>query len=187
MEVKVEGEEEFATKSYEKICQDTFRDVGIRSSIDYTYMYCNPKDHVFIISIKIGRVSSPIKVRDVTLRAGTKELKITEEKYAPRLLAMLWDRYGERVQQKARLVVGLALEDEEIETLLELVVYDPREDLVAMILDGIDRILPEGARVRTSIPTTAANIVTIIASENPIGEEWTKKGEKMIEEEKKHV
>lgn len=187
MDVKVEGEEEFANKSYEKICQDTLRDVGVRSSIDYAYMYCNPKECVFIIAVKIGRAPSPIKMRDVTLRAGKDELKITEERHAPRLLAMLWDRYGERVQQRARLVVGLELEDEEEETLKNLIVYDPREDLVLRILDGIDRILPEGARVRASIPSTPANIITIIASENPIGVEWEKKAEKMIGEVSAHV
>lgn len=187
MEVKVEGEEKFANKSYEKICQDTLRDVGVRSSIDYAYMYCNPKEYVFIIAVKIGRAPSPIKMRDVTLRAGKDELKITEERYAPRLLAMLWDKYGERVQQRARLVVGLELEEEEEERLKDLIVYDPREDLVLRILDGIDRILPEGARVRASIPSTPANIITIIASENPIGVEWEKKAEKMIGEVSAHV
>jgi putative methanogenesis marker protein 17 len=187
MEVKVEGGEEFANKSYKKICLDTFRDVGVRSSLDITYMYCNPMEHVFIISVKIGRVSSPIKVKDITLHAGKDELKITEERHAPRLLAMLWDRYGERVQQRARLVVGLDLEDEEVEALKDLIIYDPREDLVLRILDGIDRILPEGARVRASIPSTPANIITIIASENPIGEEWKKKAEKMMGEVREYV
>jgi len=55
----------------------------------------------------------------------------------------------------------------------ELVVYDFKEDLTARILDGLDRILPEGARVR--LPITSENLVTIVASENPIGEEWRKK------------
>ncbi len=184
MEVNIEGEDEFANKSYEKICQDAFRNIGVRTSIDHTYLYCNPMEHVFIISVKIGRVSSPVKVGDMTQR-GKDKLKITDEKYAPRLLAMLWDKYGKRVQQVSRLEIGLKLEEEEIEALRDLIVYDPRDDLIPRILDGIDRILPEGARVRSTIPSTSR--ITIIASENPIEEDWKKKAEEMVSVVSEHV
>ncbi len=177
MEVKVEGGDEFANSSYEKICMNTFRDVGVRSNLDLVYMYCNPKEHVFIVSVKIGRVSSPIKVGDITHREEGK-LRITNETHAPKLLALLWDKYGERVQQISRLEISFKFEDKEIDELKELVVYDPREDLVARILDGIDRIFPEGTRVRSTIPSTGR--LTIIASENPIGEEWRKKAEELV-------
>jgi putative methanogenesis marker protein 17 len=177
MEVKVEGGDDFANASYKKICMDTFREVGVRSSMDLVYMYCNPKEHVFIISIKIGRVSSPIKVGDITHREG-ESLRITNETYAPKLLALLWEKYGERVQQISRLKIGFKLEEKEADELKKLVVHDPREDLVARILDGIDRIFPEGARVRSTIASTGR--LTIIASENPIGEEWRKKAEELV-------
>ncbi len=177
MEVKVEGGDEFANASYEKICMNTFRDIGVRSSLDLVYMYCNPKEHVFIISVKIGRVASPIKVGDITHREGEK-LRITNETYAPKLLALLWDKYGERVQQISRLEIEFKLEEKEVDELKEWVVYDPREDLVARILDGIDRIFPEGARVRSTIPSTGR--LTIISSENPIVEEWKKKAEELV-------
>lgn len=177
MEVKVEGGDDFANAAYKKICMSTFRDVGVRSSLDLIYMYCNPKEHVFIVSVKIGRVSSPIKVGDITHREGEK-LRLTNETYAPKLLTLLWDKYGERVQQKSRLEIGIKLEEKDIDELKELVVYDPREDLIARILDGMDRIFPEGARVRSTISSTGR--LTIIASENPIGEEWRKKAEELV-------
>jgi len=177
VKVEVEGADEFATASYAKICQDTFRDLGVRTSIDHTYLYINPQEHLFLISVKIGRVASPIKVRDVT-QPEIDKLKITDEKYAPKLLAVLWDAYGERVQQVGRLEIGLKLTDKEMEAVKELIVYDPREDLIARILDGIDRILPEGARVRYPIPSPAR--ITIIASENPIGEVWKTRAVDML-------
>lgn len=177
MEVKVEGGDEFSNTSYEKICMNTLRDVGIRSSIDHVYMYCNPKEHFFIVSIKIGRVSSPIKVRDITHREGLK-LRMTDEKYAPKLLTLLWDKYGARVKQISRLDIELRLEDKEAEKLKELVVYDPRDDLVVRILDGIDRILPEGARVRSTISSNRR--LTVIASENPIGEAVQEKAKELV-------
>ncbi len=177
MEVKVEGGDEFANASYEKICDDTFRDIGLRSNIEQVYMYCNAAEHVFILSVEIGRVPSPVKVWDVTQREGDK-LRITDEKYAPKLLALLWDKYGERVQQISRLVIGLELKDEEIAEVMNLIVYDPREDLNSRVLDGIDRILPEGARVRYPMPSTAG--ITIIASENPIAEEWKEKAKEIM-------
>lgn len=184
MEAKVEGGDEFANKSYEKICQDAFKNAGVRTSIDFTYLYCNPKEHVFIISVKIGRVSSPVKVGDITQR-GKDKLKITDEKYAPKLLSVLWDKHGEKVQQISRLEINVKLDEEEMEALNDLIVYDPREDLIARILDGIDRILPEGARVRSTI--TSASGMTIIASENPIEEAWKKKAEEIVSMVRKHV
>ncbi|RZN34344.1 MAG: methanogenesis marker 17 protein [Methanophagales archaeon ANME-1-THS] len=184
MEVQVEGADEFARASYAKICQDTFRDLGVRTSIDHTYLYLNPLEHRFLISVKIGRVASPLKVRDVT-QAERDKLKISDEKYAPKLLAVLWDSYGARVQQVGRLEIGLKLDEKEFEVVKELVVYDPREDLIARILDGIDRILPEGARVRYPLPSPSR--VTILASEDPIPEEWKRRAEEMVRALENHV
>jgi len=178
MEVKVEGGDEFANTSYEKICMSTFRDVGVQSSLDLVYMYCNPKEHVFIISVKIGRVTSPVKVDDITRQETQERYRITNEKYAPKLLALLWDKYGERAQQLSRLEINLKLDEKEIEALKALIVYDPREDLVTRILDGMDRILPEGARVRC--PISLPDRITLIASENSITEEWKKKAEELV-------
>lgn len=180
MEIKVEGGGEFANASYTNVCNDVFRDVGLRSNIDSVYMYCNAAEHVFIISIEIGRVPSPITVWDVTLREGDK-LRITKEEYAPKLLALLWDRYGERVQQESRLIIKFEMEEEEVAKLSELVIYDPREDLTARMLDGIDRIFPEGARVRYPIPSAQGQGgTTIIASEDPISDEWKVKAKELV-------
>jgi putative methanogenesis marker protein 17 len=178
MEVKVEGGDDFANTSYTTICQDTFRDLGVRASIDRVYLYVDPKDHVFVISIKIGRVTSPVKVDDITRQETQERYRITNEKYAPKLLAMLWDKYGERVQQLSRLEISLKLDEKEIDALKTLIVYDPREDLVTRIFDGMDRILPEGARVRC--PISLPDSLTIIASENSITEEWKDKAEEMM-------
>jgi putative methanogenesis marker protein 17 len=103
---------------------------------------------------------------------------IMSEKYAPKLLTLLWDKYGERAQQLSRLEINLKLDEKEIEALKTLIVYDPREDLVTRVLDGMDRILPEGARVRC--PISLPNRITTIASENSITEEWKNKAEEMI-------
>ncbi len=177
MEVKVEGGDEFANTSYEKICQDILRDLGVRTSIDTVYLYIDPKAHAFTISVKIGRVASPVTVRDIT-QPETGKLKITDEKYAPKLLAVLWERYGDRVQQISRLEIGLTLNEQEMEELKKIVIYDPKEDLIPRILDGIDRILPEGARVRYPIPSS--NRLTIIASEDPIGEDLKTKAKDIV-------
>ncbi len=179
MEIKVEGGDDFASASYTNVCNNVFRDVGLRSNIDRVYMYCNAAEHVFIISIKIGRAPSSVKVWDITLREGNK-LRITKEEYAPKLLALLWDKYGERVQQEGRLIIRFELEEEEVAKLNELVVYDPREDLTVRMLDGIDRILPEGARVRYPIPSAPGQGITIIASENPISDEWKVKAKELV-------
>jgi len=146
-------------------------------------MYCNPVEHVFIISVKVGRVPSPVTVNDMTIR-GDKKLKVTNERYVPRLLALLWDKFGERVKQLSRLEISVDLSPEEMQELMKMVVYDPREDLNTRILDAVDRILPEGARVRYPIPAQSQGRLTIIASENPITDEWKRKAEEMVSEQK---
>jgi len=105
---------------------------------------------------------------------GKDKMRIRDEKLAPRLLSLLWAKYGDKIWQISRLDIGYDLSMDEVERMKELVVYDFKEDLTARILDGLDRILPEGARVRLPI-RTSENLVTIVASENPIGEEWRKK------------
>ena len=180
MEVKVEGGDDFANTTFEKISQATFRDLGVRTSIDNIYIYIDPTDHFFIISVKIGRVASPVKVSDITQREPDR-LKITDERYAPNLLSLLWEIYDERVKQVSRLEIGIDLDEKERSALKDLIVYDPREDLVTRILDGIDRILPEGARVRCPIPLPGR--VTLLASEDPIGNEREAKAEEIVRKE----
>ena len=179
MEIKVEGGDEYSRESYKRICRDMLRDVGVRGSIEHVYLYCNPTEYIFIISVKIGEVQKPVRVKDVTER-GKDKLKITNEKFAPELLALLWEKYGERVWQIGRLEIGLKLILEEIETLDDLIVYDYREDLISRILDGIDRILPEGARIKHLIPSTDS--ITIISAEDPIEESWKEKAMEIVGE-----
>ena len=177
MEVKVEGGDDFANTTFEKISQATFRDLGVRASIDNIYIYIDPTAHFFIISVKIGRVASPVKVRDITQREPDR-LKITDERYAPNLLSILWDTFGARIKQVSRLEIGFDLDEKEREAMMDLLVYDPRNDLITRILDGIDRILPEGARVRSPVPLPGR--VTLLASEDPIGKEWEAKAETLV-------
>jgi putative methanogenesis marker protein 17 len=177
MEVKVEGGDDFANTTFAKISQATFRDLGVRASIDNIYIFIDPTAHFFIISVKIGRVASPVKVSDITQREPDR-LKITDERYAPNLLSLLWDNYDERVKQVSRLELGIDLDEKEMEALKDLIVYDPRDDLITRILDGIDRILPEGARVRCPIPLPGR--VTLLASEDPIRNEWGAKAEEIV-------
>ena len=180
MEVKVEGGDDFANTTFEKISQATFRDLGVRPSIDTIYIYIDPTAHIFIISVKIGRVASPVTVRDITQREPDR-LKITDERYAPNLLSVLWDTYGARIKQVSRFEIGFDLEEKELEAMKVWLVDDPRDDLITRILDGIDRILPEGARVRCPIPLPGR--ITLLASEDPIGQEWQTKAEALVRKE----
>ena len=177
MEVKVEGGDEFANESYALICQNIFRDLGVRTSIEDVYLFIEPREHVFILSVRIGRVASPVKVSDI-IQLEPERIKILDERYAPKLLALLWDRYGDRAQQTGRMEIGLQLDEKEQAALKALVVYNPRDDLVTRLLDGMDRILPEGARVRYPLPSPQR--ITLIASENAISEAWKKRAEELI-------
>jgi putative methanogenesis marker protein 17 len=63
---------------------------------------------------------------------------------------------------------------------LNEVVYDPEKELMVGLMDVILRIVPEGFRVRRYIRKD--DIIAVIASEDPIKNEWVEKALRLMEE-----
>jgi putative methanogenesis marker protein 17 len=183
MKIVVESGEEYGNESYTRICNDVLRDVGIKRSIESIYFYGEQEKLLFIFSLRIGMQPKPIRVKDFTEKKGA-ILNIKEEQFSPNLLRLLWQKYGrEGVEQLSRLEIDLkGINFDEIS---DLVVYDPKEDLKSKIFDAMGRILPEGARIKHLL--SSGDVITLIASEDPIKEEWIKRAEEIKERVEKYV
>lgn len=62
---------------------------------------------------------------------------------------------------------------------LNMVIHDAKDDFVDRVLDFMNRVFPEGMRVRKTIRDKT---VVMVASEKPIEEEWMNEAIKLQEE-----
>lgn len=175
MKIVVDGKDEYGNKSYAKLAQDIFFELGIAGLIEEVHMIIEPSAPLFIMSIRMKRTRSPIKIRDVASIVDTKHgcnLIIRDEGYAANLLSMLWKRYGSlNVEQPSRLeIVCKGVKADELAGLR----LRPVEELKTMVLNAMWQILPEGFRVRYSF--ASGHSLTIIATEDVMREEWIAMG-----------
>jgi putative methanogenesis marker protein 17 len=164
MELTVEGPEEYANQSYSTLFERILVDVGLTTSIEGVHMVIRPQDPVFIISIRARRTSSLTPIKEIAVveaKEGNAILGITDEHFAPRLLALLWRTYGrDRVMQLNRSEIIVTGVGEEVGELT----LDPEEELRKRLLDIIWRLLPEGLKIRHEMVT--GDILTVAATEH---------------------
>ncbi len=180
MELKVEGTEEFANESYATLFERILVDVGLQTAIDRVHMIIRPEDPIFIISIKARKTSALTPVKEVAVveaKDGNAILGITDEHFAPRLLALLWRTYGrERVTQLNRSEIIINGAGEEVAELT----LDPEEELRQRLLDIVWRLLPEGLKIRHDIVT--GDILTVAATEHGMNKDFVGMAEKLHHE-----
>ena len=121
-----------------------------------------------------------LKVVLIDERLSTVEAEnylIDNENYLPNILRTLWKTNGrENVHQPSRYVIHLPGEQE----VSDLVVDDPHENLKRRIYDAIFRIVPEGFKIMKDI--SRGDIVSVIATDELIKDEWVEKAEGYIVE-----
>ncbi|MBI0584181.1 MAG: methanogenesis marker 17 protein [Methanomassiliicoccus sp.] len=166
-------DESFAYENFDSIFRQVLQDLGITRSVDGFRIIADPAAPYFLISIRLGRARSAVKVSDMAQlnshSRGT-ALTITDEGWAPALLTKLWQIYGrDRVEQLTRfeMVVRNAPVEE-----LQSLELDPGEELKSKILDAVWRVFPEGFTVRYNL--TDDKVMTIIGTEHDMKEEWIK-------------
>ena len=141
-------------------------------------MVIEPEKPLFLISIRTRQARTAVKVSEIASledRDRNAYINITEESYAPALLALLWKRFGrERIEQLTRLEIlchGIPMADVEG---LEL---DPGQELKKELLDAVWRLMPEGFKVHHNILTET--VMTVVATEHEMKQEFIAAAEKM--------
>jgi putative methanogenesis marker protein 17 len=163
---------------YDKIIQTSLEDLVIGKSLITVKMICREKEPYFIIGTLPKSTSKPIKMRDIITIEESKtdkngntiyRLKIDDETYAPELLKMI-----NVIEQPSRFEI---ITDSPID--MDIVVHDAKDDFILKLLDFMNRVFPEGMRVRK---TFHGKSIVMIASERPFKEEWINEALKLKEE-----
>ena len=119
----------------------------------------------------LARFEEEVNTTKIILR---NEIDITDA------LRILWSKFGrDKVEQISRFEI--LVRDIDINEIKEIKIREREIDISERIIELINRILPEGFRVRHTIKKE--NMLIVIASEDPIKEEWIKKAHEIKVEE----
>jgi len=175
--IDVECNDAAGQRIYEKVIQTSLEDLVLGKSIVKSKMICRQDVPYFIIGILPKSTSKLIRLRDVATIDETKEengrkiykLRIDDETYATELLQKV-----NVIDQPSRFEI---VTDSQIDS--DMVIHDAKEDFVDRVLDFMNRVFPEGMRVRKTFRGIS---IVMVASEKPIEEEWEKEALKLQKE-----
>lgn len=164
----------FGIISYKIIADTIFADLAVSGALRLVRILIDIKIPFFYIWGEVSTMETPIRLADITsisIEDHGIHLVIEDETYAPDILRLLWTQFGrEMLTQIDRWNLIIPTHLTSIEALKQMITVNPRERIVNKVLDAFNRLIPEGFRVRQS--SFEHNIITIIASENPIQDEW---------------
>ncbi|NLK25850.1 MAG: methanogenesis marker 17 protein [Euryarchaeota archaeon] len=176
-----EHDESFADQNFDTIFRQVMQELGVSRMVEDYRIKADPDAPYFIISLRLGKARSSVKVSDMALidqASGGSKITIIDENWAPALLTKLWQLYGrDAVEQLTRFELIVTGPGPEIISNLEL---DPGEELRTKVLDAVWRVFPEGFKVRYNLANDKA--MTIIGTEHDMQEEWMKLAEELHKE-----
>lgn len=168
-------------RSYEELFKRILLDIGLSRLVEEVRMDIRPEEPLFLLSIRVRPATGMVRVQDVAKieeRSGGTMLTITNELYAPRLLALLWRIFGrDYVDQLSRfeiMVRGVTADE------LREIDLDPEEELKRKVLDAVWRLLPEGFKVRHNLYGNW--VLTVAATEHEMAAEWKERAARMHRE-----
>lgn len=147
-------------------------DLALGGSVQTVHMFIRSDGPIFIIKIKyrefVGRNTFG-ELSHILERGNGVRIILESEVDLGDALKALWNVFGrDRVEQVGRMdiVVSRAREDE----VRNIKIRDRALDISNKINELAARIIPEGFRIRSV--TKEAGVMTFIAAEDPIRDEW---------------
>lgn len=178
MEIVVEGTDQYGADSYAHIFEQVLQEMGLTTVLEKIFLLVRPEDPLFVVSVRMRRAAGAKPITDIAQlddKEGGVMVSITDENYAPRLLAILWKDYGrERVEQLTRyeiFITGVTRND------LWEISISPEEELKAQVLDAIWKLVPEGLKIRHTF--SSPDVMTIANTEHGFQPEWLAKAEQV--------
>ncbi len=170
MNISVKGTEEYGNQSYADLFRRILVDLGLANRVEEARIVILPEKPLFLISVRTRKARTTVKLDDIASveeKGDNTYLNITNESYAPVLLANLWKRFGrERIEQLSRLEVlchGIKPD------LLKAIELDPGQELKKELLDALWRLMPEGFKVHHTL--SSETVMTIAATEHVMTDE----------------
>lgn len=178
MEVEVVGTDPYGDAAYKALFEGIIGDIGKTFMIEGAKLVLKPEVPLFIFSVVLRNVPGGKTISNVSsLRQEREDLhmSISEERYAPDVLAQLWKIYGRsKVEQQTRfdLVVHGGKEEE-----VAAIPVSSGEAVIKEILGAVWRALPEGIRNRETLIDD--RVVTVVATEETMKPEFLDEAREM--------
>ncbi len=164
METAVTGDDAYGRDAYAALFEEIMSDLNKAVLIDKADITLRPEVPLFIFSIALKAEPSVKTIADVANvreESGSVHLTVSQERYAPAMLSLLWGRYGRRaVSQQTRFdldVVGGSASE------ISAMVVSSGEEDKREILGALWRSMPEGIKNRRVLMD--GNVITVVATE----------------------
>ncbi|MBQ8179446.1 MAG: methanogenesis marker 17 protein [Candidatus Methanomethylophilaceae archaeon] len=180
MEIEVTGDEQYGSDVYSKLFEEIMNDLNKAVLIDRVKLVLRPSVPLFVFSIALRAEPGSKSIADVStvrMESTGVHVTITQERYAPDILAALWARYGRsNVYQQTRFDIDVTGAKES--DMAEMIVSSGEEDR-REIMGAIWRTMPEGIKNRRTL--VDGNVITVIATEEILLPEMVQVGREVHE------
>jgi putative methanogenesis marker protein 17 len=175
MDVDVIGEDKYGSAAYAKLFEEIMGDLNKATLIERVKLVLKPDVPLFVFSVVLKAAPSRKTIPDaatIRFEIDGVHVTITQERYAPDILRVLWARYGRsNVVQQTRFDLDVAGAKEE--ELAEMEISSGEEDM-REIMGAIWRTMPEGIKNRKTL--IDGHIITVIATEEILRPEMIEEG-----------
>jgi putative methanogenesis marker protein 17 len=181
MNISVKGTDEYGNQSYADLFKRILVDLGLANRIEEARIVILPEKPLFLIAVRTRKSRTTVRldeIASVEAKGENTYLNISNESYAPVLLANLWKRFGrERIEQLSRLEIlchGIKPE------MLSSIELDPGQELRKELLDALWRLMPEGFKVHHTL--SSETVMTIAATEHVMTDEMISMAKQLHED-----
>jgi putative methanogenesis marker protein 17 len=181
--IVAESKDSVGAQMYEYIARKTLEDLALGGSVIGLKMSMDSEIPLFIIKIKFREAIGKNTLGDLAVieeRENGSKITLESEIDLGDALKTLWSTFGrDKVEQSGRMdiiVSGVVPKE-----LRDLKIRDKAIDVSARVNELAARIIPEGLRVRSII--REPGVMTFVAAEDPMKEEWKEMGRKLEVEE----
>ncbi|MCX8181968.1 MAG: methanogenesis marker 17 protein [Candidatus Methanomethyliaceae archaeon] len=159
---------------YRHIIERNVEDMALGSSVTGFAVMIKPEIPLFVIKVRYKERESKNKLGELARiepRSGSTRVILEDEIDLGDALKTLWSTYGrDKVEQSGR--TEIVVRGVEPESLRELRIRKERVSVSEKINELVNRVIPEGFRIRYVI--REGDLLTVIAAEDPIKDEWKK-------------
>ena len=170
MEVRITGPDTYANDAYRDLFNVIMGDIGKAQMIERVHLVLKPEVPLFIFSVRLNNKPESLTLKDaasVRTEGETVHITISDERYAPSILAQLWNRYGrDNVDQSTRFDMSVQHADSDDISDIEIT---SGETVLKDMIGAIWRTMPEGIKARHNF--TDGNVITILATEEIVLQE----------------
>ncbi|MFA6709774.1 MAG: methanogenesis marker 17 protein [Candidatus Methanomethylophilaceae archaeon] len=178
MEIEVTGTDEYGNEAYRTLLDTIMNDVGKAQIIEKVKLVLEPEIPMFIFSLKLVNepgIKTIADAADFRSEGSELHMSISDERYAPQILSLLWKRYGRaNVDQQTRFDILVHGGDEK--EVSEMVV-DTGEETKKEVIGALWRVLPEGIKARHNI--SEGSVITILATEEIVKPEMKEEAQRV--------